>query len=145
MRSLRLDRCSERLPAVPAQTTFAENFERVPESAARARRLVLQALDAWCLPQLADAATLVLSELVSNAVRHAQGDGMRVNVTRLSERRVRVSVLDRDSTRPRVQAQDPTEVRGRGLFIVDSEAARWGVNLLPGGKRVWADLEAGAA
>jgi anti-sigma regulatory factor (Ser/Thr protein kinase) len=101
-------------------------------------------LGVWQLPQLADAATLVLTELVSNAIRHAQGEGMRVNVMRLAERRVRVSVLDRDCTRPQMREPNPGEERGRGLFIVDSESAEWGVDLLPGGKRVWADLAAEA-
>ena len=129
-------------PAPAVATVYAENFERTPESAAAARDLISEALDVWHLPQLADTATLVLTELVSNAIRHAQGEGMRVNVTRLTEQRVRVSVLDRDCTLPQIQDQDPDEERGRGLFIVNAESASWGVDLLPGGKRVWADLEA---
>jgi anti-sigma regulatory factor (Ser/Thr protein kinase) len=140
MRSLRLALRPAPTPAVPL--SFAENLERIPASAACARHLVAQALGAWGLPQLCDTATLVLTELVSNAVRHATGEGMRVNVTRLTERRVRVSVLDRDTTRPRMRDQDPRAERGRGLVIVEAESALWGVDLLPGGKRVWADVEA---
>lgn len=138
---------SARRPArsLSAQITFAENFERIPQSAVAARRLLALALDAWDLGQLADSAVLVLSELVSNAVRHASGEGMRVTVTRVGAGRVRVAVLDRDTTRPRVQDPDPGAERGRGLIIVDSESADWGVDLLPGGKRVWADLAVGAA
>jgi anti-sigma regulatory factor (Ser/Thr protein kinase) len=125
----------------PVQTVYAENYERIPESARRARHLVLDALAAWSMPHLGDAATLVLSELVSNAVRHAKGEGMRVNVTRLTGRRVRLSVLDQDSTRPQMQEPDPAGERGRGLLLVDAESVRWGVELLPGGKRVWAEVE----
>jgi anti-sigma regulatory factor (Ser/Thr protein kinase) len=137
MRNVRLA-----LSAAPtAPTVYAENYERVPESAAAARRLVGQALDSWGLACLADTATLVLTELVSNAIRHASGEGMRVNVTRLTERRVRVSVLDRDCSRPRMQEPEPGGERGRGLFIVNAESAAWGVDLLPGGKRIWADLD----
>lgn len=140
MRSVRLALRPPRAPVVPS--VYAENYERIPESAAAARQLVSQALEVWHLAQLADSAVLIMTELVSNAVRHAKGKGMRVNVTRLTGQRVRVSVLDRDCTRPRVQDPDPGGEGGRGLFIVDAESVSWGVDLLPGGKRVWADLEA---
>lgn len=131
-------------PAPTAEKVYAESLERIPESTAAARHLVSDALDAWHLPQLTDTATLVLTELVSNSVRHARGEGMRVTVMRLSERCVRVSVIDRDSTRPRMRDQEPgeDEERGRGLFIIKAESVAWGVDLLPGGKQVWADLEA---
>jgi serine/threonine-protein kinase RsbW len=125
-----------RRPAPTASAAYAENFERVPQSAAAARHLVSGALEIWHLPQLADTATLVLTELVSNAIRHASGEGMRVNVTRLTRHRVRVSVLDRDCTHPRMQDPDPGGERGRGLFIVNAESVSWGVDVLPGGKRV---------
>lgn len=138
MRSPRVSRCPQ--PAVPIM--YAENYERVPESAGAARRLVVRALETWQLAQLADTATLVVTELVSNAVRHACGDGMRVTVLRMSDRRVRVSVTDRDPARPRVQDQDPQQERGRGLIIVAAESERWGVELLPGGKQVWSELVA---
>jgi anti-sigma regulatory factor (Ser/Thr protein kinase) len=142
MRSVRLGLRPARAAAAPA--VYAENYERVPESAAAARRLVGEALDEWGLPQLADSAGLVLTELVTNSVRHAKGEGMRVNVTRLTGQRVRVSVLDRDRTRPRMQEPDPDgeRERGRGLFIVNATSVAWGVDLLPDGKRVWADVEA---
>jgi anti-sigma regulatory factor (Ser/Thr protein kinase) len=123
---------------------YAENYERVPEAAASARHLAGLALGVWHLPQLADTAALVLTELVSNAVRHASGEGMRVTIIRLDARCVRVSVLDRDCTRPQMRTPDPdTEgVGGRGLLLVEALSASWGVDVLPGGKRVWADLEA---
>lgn len=129
-------------PRATAPAVYAENFERVPESAAAARHLVSGALAAWRLEELADTATLVVTELVSNAVRHATGEGMRVGVMRIGGQRVRVAVLDRSRDRPQVQAPDPDAVRGRGLCIVSAESAQWGVDVLPGGKRVWADLEA---
>jgi two-component sensor histidine kinase len=132
-------------PAPPAEKVFAENMERVPESAAAARQLVTDALGAWDLVQLTDTAALVLSELVSNAVNHARGEGMRVSVIRRADRRVRLSVIDRDRTRPQVRPMTPDGEGGRGLVLVNAVSAVWGVDLLPGGKRVWADLEAEAA
>jgi signal transduction histidine kinase len=127
------------LPTGPAW--YAENFERVEESAAAARRLVSKALAAWRMEQLNDPARSVLTELVSNAVRHADGQGMRVNVQRMDGRRVRVSVLDRSLVRPVVRHPGPDGEGGRGLYIVDAMSACWGVDELPGGKRVWAEVE----
>ncbi|MBM9506758.1 ATP-binding protein [Actinacidiphila acididurans] len=140
MRSVRAALCPPRTPAVP--TEYAKSYERVPESAAAARHLVSEALHVWHLPQLADTAALITTELVSNAIRHAKGEEMRVDVTRLTEQRVRVSVVDQDSTRPQMQEPDPGGEGGRGLFLVNAESSGWGVDVLPGGKRVWADLEA---
>lgn len=127
-------------PTSAVPTAFAENYERVPEAAGAARALAGEALEVWCLPQLMDPVRLVMTELVTNAIRHARGEGMRVSVLRLTGDRVRISVLDRDCTRPELQRPDWANERGRGLRIVDAESATWGVDLLPGGKRVWAEL-----
>lgn len=132
-------------PPSPVPPLFAVNMERIPESAGLARRLVIEALDAWHLQQLADAAALVLSELVSNAVNHASGDGMRVSVSRINDRRVRLAVIDRDRKRPQVRAPGPDAEGGRGLLLVSLTSADWDVDLLPGGKRVWADIEVNAS
>lgn len=143
MRSPRWARRPE--PPVPASAVpavYAASLERVPESAGAARRLVVRALDAWCLSGLTGSVELVVSELVSNAVRHASGAGVRVSVVRVGERRVRVSVFDGDRTRPRVRQPGPDGEQGRGLLIVAAEATAWGVDLLPGGKSVWADCTA---
>jgi serine/threonine-protein kinase RsbW len=124
-----------------SELSYAESLERVPESAAAARRLVETALHAWGLAHLTDHTLLVVTELASNAIRHADGEGMRVSVTRLSDHRVRVGVTDRDRTRPQINHSTPDQERGRGLLIVDSVSSLWGVDVLPGGKHVWADLE----
>lgn len=120
---------------------FVENFDRVPESAAAARRLVHNALDEWHLLQMGDRAMLVVTELVSNAARHAQGDGVRVSVVRFSGDRVRIDVIDRDRTRPEIKLGTLDQEGGRGLLLVEAISSVWGVDLLPGGKRVWAVLE----
>lgn len=125
-----------------AESAFAENLERLPESAARARCLVADALGTWGLSQLVDDALLVVTELVSNAVVHASGPGIRVSVVRLAGRRVRVSVTDRDRNRPQPRPFDVERERGRGLLLIEAMSCRWDVKLLPGGKAVWAELEA---
>ncbi|MEE4543689.1 ATP-binding protein [Streptomyces sp. V4-01] len=122
------------------QPVVAANYERVPSACPAARTLVAGALRAWGLADLTDA-DLVLSELVSNAIRHAEGDGMRVTALRLSGRRVRIGVIDRGRGRPTVQALTADGESGRGMWLVASLSAAWGVQVLPGGKCVWSEME----
>jgi anti-sigma regulatory factor (Ser/Thr protein kinase) len=93
--------------------------------------------------QVRDDALLVVSELVTNAVRH--GSPEIVVALSVSSDRVRVSVQDGNDTLPAVPATPPSMERptGRGLLIVSATASDWGVERLPGspGKRVWAELE----
>ncbi|HEY8302461.1 MAG TPA: ATP-binding protein [Jatrophihabitans sp.] len=101
------------------------------------------------LPELGedvlDDVTLIVSELVSNAVQHGQPDiVLRMIVEPLS---IDVSVLDHGTTVPSRDVQVPMETAtsGRGLSIVDRLASDWGVlPLEPGrGKHVWARLKVG--
>jgi hypothetical protein len=79
---------------------------------------------------------------VSNTVAHAVGDCIQVTMLRLSRQRVRISVVDRDSRRPKRRAPDADGERGRGLLLVEACSSEWGVRVLPGGKSVWSELEA---
>jgi anti-sigma regulatory factor (Ser/Thr protein kinase) len=132
------------LPAAVASAVeglVAESLKRVPEAANLARHLVRGALASWELPGLSDAAGLLVTELVSNAVRHATGDELRVDIARLVRGQVRISVLDQDRTKPTIKPLSLEEESGRGLLLIEAMSAAWGVDLLPGGKRVWAELE----
>ncbi|MEU5137945.1 ATP-binding protein [Streptomyces californicus] len=120
---------------------YTETLPRVAVSARSARRLVRLALDVWGLPGVQDAAELVVSELVTNAVLHAHSDRVRVSVTRIGAEQVRVAVADLSKDRPAARAAGDEQETGRGLGIVDAlSGGRWGVDALPYGKRVWATL-----
>ena len=106
-----------------------------------ARRLVRDALMGWALAALADDVELVLAELVSNAVRHARTDVIRVSVWHENCVRVRVAVTDMSRALPQRKYVNPDSPGGRGLAIIEAVSERWGVDPLPWGKRVWADLE----
>jgi anti-sigma regulatory factor (Ser/Thr protein kinase) len=87
-----------------------------------------------------DDVTLIVSELVSNAVQHGEPDiVLRMLVEPFS---VDVSVLDHGSQVPPATIRVPAEsaTSGRGLSIVDRLASDWGVEPLDGGKQVWARL-----
>ncbi|MFD5788550.1 ATP-binding protein [Streptomyces sp. NPDC127037] len=122
---------------------YTETLPRVPESARLARRLVDLALTVWDMDGARDAAEVVVSELLANAVQHARRDSVRLTVTRLGETRVRVAVVDLSRTHPTRRAAVADDESGRGLDIVDALShGQWGVDSMRWGKRVWADLEA---
>lgn len=114
----------------------------LPESAATARRLAqVVLLRHWGLtPKLTEDAVLLVSELVGNAVRHT---GARVFGLRMHRRRGRIRVEVRDPSRglPCLMPVQDLDVSGRGLFLVDTLADRWGVDLLPRGKTTWFELK----
>jgi len=113
-----------------------------PLSAARARRFVTGTVGGQVTSEVADAACLVVSELVTNAVRHAEGD-VEVVLT-LTDDDVRVVVSDAGPGVPVARVPQPDEESGRGLEIVDAVARCWGIEQMrPTGKRVWADVRRG--
>jgi anti-sigma regulatory factor (Ser/Thr protein kinase) len=110
----------------------------VPESAAEARDFVASTLRTWeCGDVVVDDARVVVTELVSNVVRHA-GTTVDVDVD-LLDGCLRVGVTDRaDGTVAMQQADDRSE-DGRGLRLVDELAQQWGVDRQPGEKCVWVE------
>ncbi|WP_329042103.1 ATP-binding protein [Streptomyces sp. NBC_00178] len=119
---------------------YSETLPREPESATAARRLVRVALSAWGLDDLAPDAALIVTELVSNAVRHARREYIRVVVDRPGPAQVRLGVVDFSQVQPVRGQPDPERESGCGLVLVEELAERWGTDPLPYGKRVWADL-----
>lgn len=120
-----------------------------PRSAGRARRLLVRQLDAWELSALADVAELVVSELVTNAVRHAREPRGRLIATRFErlEHGVRIEVHDANDDKPEPRQASPDASSGRGLTLVDAlTAGRWGTTSRDGvGKLVWAVCTTDAA
>lgn len=110
-----------------------------PESAGTARRLTLWVLKRWALPQLNDVVELLVSELVGNAVRHT---GARTFGLRMRRRcgRVRVEVRDPSAALPCLLPVRELDDSGRGLFLIDKLADRWGVDLLARGKTTWFEV-----
>jgi anti-sigma regulatory factor (Ser/Thr protein kinase) len=82
-----------------------------------------------------DAAEVMVSELATNAVRHAHtAFSMTVSLT---DSRVRIEVSDGGSGLPSLLSPATTELSGRGLKIVDGLADEWGVEPSTRGKTVW--------
>ena len=109
-------------------------LEAMPDSVTVARALIRSTVGATA-PERAEPAAVCGSELVANAVVHGVPP---ILLTVVSDRaRVVVSVEDASRTPPVPRLPGPTEASGRGTLLVDRLADRWGVDFLPGGKRVW--------
>ncbi|WP_082119698.1 SpoIIE family protein phosphatase [Saccharothrix sp. ST-888] len=104
----------------------------------RARRFTRATLDAWGLSALTDFAELMVSELVTNALLHAEAP-RRLRLFR--DRTLTVEVADSGGSPPRVRTSAEEDEGGRGMHLVSELAHRWGTRPTKGGKVVWAELE----
>lgn len=112
---------------------------RALASVASARRFAEASLREWRLEELIDDTLLVISELVTNAVTHAESS-CRIRLS-LNPGRLRIDVLDGGAGTPEPMPFSQTEEHGRGLYMVDAVTAAWGLEDVPGeGKLVWAEL-----
>ena len=107
-------------------------------SAGVARRFVAETLERWQCGDVLDTVMLLVSELVTNAVIHA-GSDVDLSV-RLLPDVVRVEVIDTSDVMPAPRDAADHETSGRGLAILDAMSSAWGVDPLPGGKRVWFEV-----
>ncbi|MGW7378744.1 ATP-binding protein [Streptomyces sp. NPDC054794] len=117
-------------------------LQRELTSVRRARRLVTAQLNEWALGDLADTAELLVSELVTNALRHTRGP-LRVNL-RLRDSRLLCEVEDTESAGPVRGVVDPDAEGGRGTELLDLLADAWGSIRTATGKTIWFELQAGA-
>ena len=101
------------------------------------REFVRAALDDWGLEPLTDTATLLVSEVVTNAVRYAERP---VTLRLLRTDVLRCEVGDDSPQLPRQRRARDTDEGGRGLFLVNRMARRWGATRLSSGKVVWFEL-----
>ncbi|GAA2352610.1 ATP-binding protein [Dactylosporangium salmoneum] len=116
------------------------------DATAAARHLVGRACSRWGVERVRDVAELVVTELVSNVLRHA-GTEMEVGVAR-DRRLLHISVRDHASGQPRLGGKPVTECEkggelredGRGLLVVSALTRAWGCTPVPDGKVVWATL-----
>jgi anti-sigma regulatory factor (Ser/Thr protein kinase) len=114
-------------------------FAGDPRSAAKARAFVREHLVEHHLEGLVDDVGLVVSELATNAVRHA-GTPFTVAL-RGARNSVVVDVQDGSTSMPRHVAAGPLAPGGRGLDIVEEVSCGWGVRAQDGTKSVWARFD----
>ncbi|MFE6334834.1 SpoIIE family protein phosphatase [Streptomyces sp. NPDC057798] len=107
-----------------------------PAAVSRVRSSVSRQLTHWDLDDLAFTTELILSELVTNAIRYG-GDPIRVRV--LLDRTLICEVYDSSNTSPHLRYAAMTDEGGRGLFLVAQLSERWGTRYTPAGKVIWAE------
>ncbi|MFG3100346.1 ATP-binding protein [Streptomyces sp. NPDC048182] len=118
---------------------------RHPRSVARARTLFREQAASWELPQaVTDTAELLLSELMTNAYRHAKVPAGREIWARcaLTDTHLRVTVTDASNILPAPTTARPTDESGRGLALVAALAKDWGAQARGCGigKEVWFEV-----
>ncbi|MFI1654736.1 SpoIIE family protein phosphatase [Streptomyces sp. NPDC020472] len=107
-----------------------------PALVARARAMAAEQLERWGLDDLAFTTELVVSELVTNAIRHASGPiGLRL----IRDRSLICEVSDSQHTSPHARYAGSDEEGGRGLFMVAQLTEHWGTRYMPTGKTIWAE------
>ncbi|UQA90919.1 SpoIIE family protein phosphatase/ATP-binding protein [Streptomyces halobius] len=107
-----------------------------PSSVARTRAAALAQLGEWDLADVSFTTELILSELVTNAIRYASGP---IRVRLIHDRSLICEVSDCSSTSPHLRQAATTDEGGRGLFLVAQLADRWGTRYLAGGKVIWTE------
>jgi anti-sigma regulatory factor (Ser/Thr protein kinase) len=107
-----------------------------------ARQATRDTLAAWQLGHLEEAAVLLVSELVTNAVRHARDTGAIGLELTSAGTWLRVEVQDGDPHWRMEPNRADDDESGFGFVLVDSLAGRWGIRRVSAGKAVWAELEA---
>ncbi|MFH9063191.1 SpoIIE family protein phosphatase [Streptomyces coeruleorubidus] len=113
-----------------------------PALVGEVRASAMRRLSDWGLDETAFAAELILSELITNAVRHGTGP---IRVRLLYGRTLICEVSDASNTAPHLRRAASTDEGGRGLFLVAQLSQSWGTRYLPEGKVIWAECGLDAA
>ncbi|MFD5813769.1 PAS domain S-box protein [Streptomyces sp. NPDC127038] len=127
-----------RLPDGPLATVNTD-LPAVPESVPEGRAFLSKALTAWDCVRSADDARLLLSEVLTNAVQHAQGPISLHLCRTATDLTVEISDRSPHLPQPRTAAED--EESGRGLILVRALADNWGVRPTDAGKTTWFTLK----
>ena len=130
-----------RLRRLPAEDIVSWTLPSELTSASRARSVIRRPLRRWGLTDLLPTAELLVSELVTNAVRYAQGRiGLRLVLEHGPDGGLFCEVLDDSAALPRLRYPDDSDERGRGLQVVSQLAQHWGARRAASGKVVWCEL-----
>ncbi|MGA5358575.1 SpoIIE family protein phosphatase [Streptomyces purpurascens] len=107
-----------------------------PAVVADARRTATRQLAHWGLDELVFTTELVVSELVTNAIRYATGS---IRLRLIRERALVCEVFDGGATAPHLRHPRTTDEGGRGLLLVSQLTQRWGTRFVADGKIIWAE------
>ncbi|MEV8590042.1 SpoIIE family protein phosphatase [Streptomyces sp. NPDC051180] len=126
-----------RIQGLPSEAVGDWQLPREPRSVGRARELARTQLAAWDLEPLVDTVELLVSELVTNALRYGEGE---IRLRLLRDRTLVCEVWDAGLVQPRRRRARDTDEGGRGLQLVGLLSSSWGSRRTPRGKTVWFEL-----
>ncbi|MEU4101469.1 SpoIIE family protein phosphatase [Streptomyces tanashiensis] len=126
-----------RIQGLPSEAVGDWRLPREPRSVGRARELARAQLAAWDLEPLVDTVELLVSELVTNALRYGEGE---IRLRLLRDRTLVCEVWDAGLVQPRRRRARDTDEGGRGLQLVGLLSSSWGSRRTPRGKTVWFEL-----
>ncbi|MDX2395632.1 MULTISPECIES: SpoIIE family protein phosphatase [unclassified Streptomyces] len=131
-----------RTNALPADRIATWDLSADPALVSRVRADAVARMSEWGVDECAFATELLLSELVTNAVRYGTAP---IRVRLIHDRTLICEVHDASSTAPRMRHAATTDEGGRGLFLVAQLAQAWGTRYTTGGKVIWAECTLDAA
>ncbi|AXE88393.1 SpoIIE family protein phosphatase [Streptomyces sp. Go-475] len=126
-----------RVQGLPTESVGDWTLPREPRSVGRAREYARAQLLSWDLEPLVDTTELLVSELVTNALRYGEGE---IRLRLLLDRTLVCEVWDSGLVQPRRRRARDTDEGGRGLQLVGLLSAAWGSRRTPRGKTVWFEL-----
>ncbi|MFE1046412.1 SpoIIE family protein phosphatase [Streptomyces olivaceus] len=126
-----------RVQGLPSDSVGDWTLPREPRSVGRARELARAQLLDWDMEPLVDTTELLVSELVTNALRYGEGE---IRLRLLLDRTLVCEVWDSGLVQPRRRRARATDEGGRGLQLVGLLSAAWGSRRTPRGKTVWFEL-----
>ncbi|MGW4759051.1 SpoIIE family protein phosphatase [Streptomyces chartreusis] len=121
---------------LPSDRTAAWDVPDEASAVSRVRAAAGRTLTEWGLEDEAFTTELILSELVTNALRHATGP---IRVRLIRDLTLICEVSDGSSTAPHLRSAATTDEGGRGLFLVAQFADRWGTRYTADGKVIWTE------
>lgn len=128
-----------RAQALPVESTASWRIPGDPSAVAGARELTHGQLEQWGLEDIAFVTELVVSELVTNAIRYG-GDPITLRLLRDEGRTLICEVTDGAHTSPHLRRAANDDEGGRGLFLVAQCTDGWGTRYTRGGKTIWTEI-----
>ncbi|MEU6547023.1 SpoIIE family protein phosphatase [Streptomyces sp. NPDC046859] len=151
------DLCSSVMEALPSQTpsddatlllirtrtvdaaqTASWDLPSEPNIVRTARHAAARQLTEWGLEHLVSNTELIVSELVTNAIRHGAGP---IRLRLIQHQTLTCEVFDGGSCYPRLRQARIVDENGRGLFMIAQLSSRWGFRSAVGGKLVWVEQD----
>ncbi|MFD7506328.1 SpoIIE family protein phosphatase [Streptomyces sp. NPDC059850] len=126
-----------RVQGLPSGSVGDWKLPSDPQSVGKARELAREQLESWGMDGLVDTTELLVSELVTNALRYGEGE---IRLRLLLDRTLVCEVWDGNLVQPRRRRARDTDEGGRGLQLVGLLSAGWGSRRTPHGKTVWFEL-----